>query len=113
MRKVLLFLILLAPWASAQEATLTSPVARPSEAKYKMQRVVLEAGEAYLTVSVQDSSNEEIRSITYRTVDVAGVFAAIDTVRSGETGGVLRRANFRLLGFLLDEGYLPPVSLVP
>lgn len=121
MRKLpLLFLLLLAPSVWAQEAALTVPVTREAEAKYTMKRISIEASEAYFFVSVRDSSGVEIREQVFRVPDapypsatIAGIFTALDTARASETGGVLRRANFRLLGFLLDNGYLPPVTLVP
>jgi len=53
-------------------------------------------------VAFRDASDEDVRLVTYTTGNVAGVFTAIDTVRSGETGGVLRRANFRILGVYLN-----------
>jgi len=121
MRKLLLLLLLLlAPVAWAQEAALTVPVVRESEAKYTMKRITIEAAEAYFFVSVQDANGVEIREQVFRVPDtlhpsatIAGIFTALDTLRAGETGGVLRRANFRLLGFLLDNGYLPAATLNP
>ena len=36
-----------------------------------------------------------------------------DNARAGETGAVERRINFRVLGYLVDEGLLTGVTLVP
>ena len=108
--------------ASAQEATLNSPVARPSEAKLTVKRLDLTATQAVISISVQDASNNEIRyfnvvvpdpSPATSTATVPGLVTAIDTVRATETGGVLRRLNFRILGYLFDTGYLQGVTLVP
>lgn len=111
---------LVAPIVAAQEATLNTPVARTAEAKYIMKRLDISADQAIFEVWVRDSNNENIRQVNFVVPDVShpgadipGVFTAIATPRATETGGVLRRANFRLLGFLFDNGYLPGVSLVP
>lgn len=111
---------LLAPLVPAQEATLTTPVTRTSEAKQTVRTLNITQAQATIEVSIQDSSNAEIRVATYvvpdaarPTATVAGVLTALDTARSGETGGAMRRANFRILGFLQDNGYLPAATLVP
>lgn len=124
MRKTILSILLLsfAGLASAQEASLNSPVARPAEAKLTVKRLDLTASQAVISISVQDSSNNEIRyynlvvpdpSPSTATATVSGLVTAIDTVRATETGGVLRRLNFRILGYLFDTGYLPGVTLAP
>lgn len=124
MRKAILSIILLsfAGLASAQEATLNSPVSRPAEAKLTVKRLDLTATQAVISISVQDSTNSEIRYFNVvvpdpapatATATVNGLVVAIDTVRATETGGVLRRLNFRILGYLFDTGYLPGVTLVP
>lgn len=107
------------------EISLTSPVNRPSEAKYKVREFSIYArpGEtpfAVIAVSVQDSGDSEIRyfnavipDLDHPGATVAGLVAAFGTARSGETGGVLARANYRILGYLLDEGYFPAATLVP
>lgn len=123
MKRLLLSLLLLtAVSASAQEATLNSPVARTSESKLTVKRLDLTASQAVISLSVQDSGSNEIRYYNVVVPDpapatasasIVGLVTAIDTVRATETGGVLRRLNFRILGYLLDQGYLPGVTLVP
>lgn len=104
----------------AQEASFNTPVARASEAKLVVSELTITQTQATIVVQVKDASNVDIRSQIYNVPDqarpsatVVGLFTAIDTVRASETGGVLRRANFRILGFLSDNGYLAGVTLVP
>lgn len=115
-------LLMTAVSASAQEATLNSPVARPSEAKLTVKRLDLTATQAIISISVQTAASEEVRyynlvvpdpAPSTQSATVVGLVTAIDTVRATETGGVLRRLNFRILGYLLDQGYLPGVTLAP
>jgi hypothetical protein len=40
------------------------------------------------------------------TATVVGFLIALGTSRTGETGGALRIANFRILGYLFDNGYM-------
>ena len=124
MKRIILSLLLLslAGLASAQEATLSAPVARPSEAKLTVKRLDLTAVQAVISISVQSSVGDEIRyynlvvpdpSPATASASISGLVTAIDTVRATETGGVLRRLNFRILGYLFDQGYLPGVTLAP
>lgn len=125
MRKILLAfgLIVLALPCSAQEATLNTPVVRPSEAKQRVRNFNISAQgvpQATIEISVQDSTDNEIRYFNVvvpgcgpQTATVAGIFLALDTVRATENAGQLRRSNFRLLGYLFDQGCLPGVTLVP
>jgi hypothetical protein len=107
------------PLAVAQEATINAPAARPAEAKYTVEVIQMTASDWYVLVSVKDASNNEIRKAAFGddpahpTATVSALLTAIDTVRTSETGTVLRRANFRILGFLVDQGYLVGVTLVP
>lgn len=119
----LLFVSLLSGTAFGQQATLQTPVARNSEDNYRTESVFFtrdSGGRWDITVSVRDSSGTEIRRIGYSGPDAshAGATAlalvtALDTARSGETGSAARRADFRVLGFLSDQGYLPAATLVP
>lgn len=104
------------------EATLNSPVPRTSEAKYALRVVVLDFANnaGHIEALVQDATNAEIRRVSYHVPDAAfpsatwpGLLSALGTARSGETGGAERRGNFRILGFLSDNGYLSGVTLVP
>lgn len=123
MKRILSLLLLsLAGLASAQEATINSPVARPAEAKYTLARtdINFDANTIVVTVNVKGSGNEQIRyynvvvpDSAHPTATFAVMLTAIGTARSGETGIPERRANFRILGYLLDTGYAPGVTLVP
>lgn len=123
MKKLILsLLVLFAVSASAQEATYNTPVTRPSETKLTVKRLDLTASQAIISISVQTAAAEEVRyynlvvpdsSPATSTATISGLVTAIDTVRATETGGVLRRLNFRILGYLLDTGYLPNVTLAP
>jgi hypothetical protein len=124
MRKLIVALIVLisAGVASAQEATITTPVTRTSEAKYTIAEfhVVVSPLAAQVEVAVKDSGNVEIRRITAKVPDpthagasVAGLNTAMMTIRATETGTDLRKQQFRILGYLSDQGYLSGVTLVP
>lgn len=123
MRKTIFsLLILIAASASAQEATLNTPVSRPSESKLTVKRLDLTANQAVISLSVMDAASSEIRyynvavpdaSPATSTATVAGLVTAIDTAAPSETGGVLRRLNFRILTYLQGQGYIPNVTLVP
>lgn len=122
---ILIAVLFIATSLSAQEATLNTPVtftARTPKAKIVVDSLTITATTARIDVIVKDSANADIERIQYNIPDVAfpsatvpGVFTALDTIRAGETGTVLRRANFRLLGFLQDNGFFAttPVTLVP
>lgn len=116
----LVVLLMVSAGLMAQDASLSAPVARNSEAKMTVRSFCASQSAVGIEVSVQDAGNAEIRVQGYTVPDaahpsatVAGFFTAIGTTRGGETGGVLRRANFRILGFLTDNGYLPASTLNP
>lgn len=116
MKKLLsLALLLFAASASAQqpEATLQTPVARSSEAKYRVQEFSVNASQALVTIEVRDSTENIIRTFAVVDPDAAAFITALDTVRATETGGALRRVNFRILGRLLDAALITGVTLVP
>ena len=108
----------------AQDAALTSPVVQ-TQAKYKVRSFLVEnppvgSPSALVIVSSQDSGNSEIATIPYRIPDparpsatFAGLSTAMVTVRATETGSDARKLAFRILGYLLDNGYLPAVTLNP
>src|SRR5687767_14325934 len=124
MLKKLFVLILLAAPVSAQQATLSTPVARNSEHNLRVESIYMtrDAGGRWeMVVSVRDSGGVEIRRDSYTGPDAAHPGATVAacntavvwTVRSGETGTNARKTDFRALGFLADQGYLPAVTLVP
>jgi hypothetical protein len=119
----LLFLVALTGLAYAQQATFTAPVTPPAENNLRPEAVYItrDAGGRWeVTLSVRDSGGTELRRLTYSGPDAAHpgatalAFAtAYDTARSGETGTIPRRLDFRTLGFLADQGYISGVTLVP
>ena len=109
----LTFALVLATVALAQEATLQTPVPRPSEAKYRVHEVAINAGGVIVTLQVRDSSESPIRNVEVIDSDASAFLTAMDTVRPTETGGVLRRMNFRILGRLADASLISGVTLVP
>lgn len=123
MKKLLLsLLILFAVSASAQEATLNSPVARPSATKITIKEINIRQTQVVVSISTQTAAGEETKysnlvipdsSPATSTATVVGFITAFDTVRATETGSALRRFQFRVLGYLFDTGYLPGVTLVP
>lgn len=121
----LAILVLLAAPAFAQQATLQTPVARASEDNYRLESYygTRDAGGRWeIIVSVNDSSGNEIRRVSFTgpdpahaTATAAAFNSALITVRASETGTDVRKATFRLLGFLKDQGYAPisTATLVP
>lgn len=109
--------------AFSQEATLTTPVTHASEAKYKIRAFTVlnpVGGSVAATVelSSQDSSNNEITTLTYTvpgcgTSTISGLAGAMNVARSGETGAEARKQAFRILGYLKDVNCLPANTLVP
>lgn len=121
MRKLILLILLsLASVVVAQELTLNSPVPRPAEAKLVMSKLEITATQVLAEIKVRGSADEEIRYFNlvipdpdHPSATVAGFFTAMQTIRATETGGVMRRTNFRILGYLSDSGYLPGATLAP
>ena len=110
--------------AFAQEATINTPITRNSEAKYKITLFVVSTSPATanVEVAVQDSSNNEIRRVmnvipdpAHTGATVTGLITAMITVRATETGTDTRKIQFRVLGYLSDQGYFTgtPITLVP
>lgn len=102
------------------DATLSTPITRSSETKYTARSFACSQIAAGIECSVQDAGSNETRVVSFRvpdpthpTADVNGFLSAIGTARGGESGTVLNRANFRILGFLVDNGYIAGVTLNP
>lgn len=128
MKRTILSLLVLvsASLASAQQATLNTPVTRTAEDNYKVGELNIrsnagaQTAQVLLTVSVQDSASNEIRRFNvvipdpaHPTATVAGFVSALINTRATETGSDPRKANFRVLGYFSDQGYFPGVTLVP
>lgn len=126
MRKLIAALSILValsgPYAVAQQATLPVPVTRAAEDNLGVASVYKTrdgGGRWEIYVSVRDSVGNEIRRQSFTGPDASHAGATIlalqtaeRTARSGETGGVGRTSDFRLLGFLFDNGYISG-TLVP
>src|SRR5688572_16557294 len=102
--------------------TLATPVTRSSETKYTVDRLdIRRSGQAFVEVVAQDSGGlEDIRRFAFTVPDtahpsatLANFIGALLNARSGETGTNARRANFRVLGYLVDQSYLPAGTLNP
>jgi len=120
-KRAFLFVILLgAAIVGAQQANLNTPIQPPSEARYEVNSLFVNANGAVIVVDVKSSGGVTLRSFNLDVPDaahpsatVAGIFTALDSAVPGETGGVLRRANARLLNYAIDNGYLTGVTLAP
>lgn len=120
--QVIALLLVFSGLASAQDASLSSPVAQPSEAKLVLQRFDCNfaANQCVISLNVMDSGkttviryfNLTVPDSTHPTATFPGILAAAGTTRATETGGAERRANFRIIGYLFDQGYLPQVASV-
>lgn len=120
MKKILLSLVLLcAVSASAQDATLTVPVSK-TITKYVTSSFSMDVAQASIVVDQKDAGGNTLSTVSFLVPDsahptatLANFVTAFTTARGGETGGVLRRLNFRILGYLFDQGYLPAATLNP
>src|SRR5678815_2719615 len=125
MRKLIPLLIvglLGLPAIFAQEVTLTSPVVRNNGTKYTISLFVVSTSPATanIEIALKDSGNVEISrtmnvipDVSHPGASVAGLVTAMMTVRATETGSDVRKMQFRVLGYLNDQGYLPAGTLVP
>ena len=122
MKSLSLVLILgLGAFIFAQEADLNTPVTHPSEAKYRIRSFYVQnppigAATGTVDISVQDSSNNEIRILSLAvpgcgTSAIGGLLTAMVTVRATETGSDSRKLQFRVIGYLSDQGCLPASTI--
>lgn len=108
------------------DASLNTPVPHPAEARYVIREFNVYnpftgSPSAITLVGVLDSgSTVEIRKFTTVVPDAAhasatfsGLCTAMQTARSGEPAGSAGRLQYRILGFLIDHSYFPPVTLNP
>ena len=117
-----ILLLAFAGLASAQEITLNTPVTRTSEGKYTLNRFDCNfvTNTCVITLDVKDSGNNFIRYFNVVVPDPAhpsatftGMLNAAGTARASETGAAERRADFRIRGYLVDQGYFTAVTLIP
>jgi hypothetical protein len=123
MRKlILLTLILAALPIFAQQATLNTPNARSSETKIVIVdfSVKRDCACAYIVAEYQDNSNNATHQQTFNVPDpnvpaltLQGLVGAMDSTRATETGANTRKMQFRILGYLVDNGALSGVTLAP
>lgn len=119
MKKFLPILVLLCATASAQDITLTVPISK-TITKYVTSSYSMDAAQASIVVDQKDAGGVTLSTVSFLIPDadhpgatLNGFVTAFTSARSGETGGVLRRLNFRILGYLFDQGYLPASTLKP
>lgn len=92
--------------ADAQQFNLTTPET-VSATNAQVQQLVLTRTVALVTVEFQAADTTVKRTKEYSTsnaAELASFVTAIETVRATETGGVGRKLNFRILGWLFDNG---------
>lgn len=107
----------------SSQATLPVPVPRASEDNLRVESTygTRDAGGRWeIYVSVRDSGGVEIRRQSYSGPDAShpgatalAFVTAQMTVRATEVGNNARKMDFRMLGFLFDNGYLAGVTLAP
>ena len=127
MKRILSFLILsLAGLASAQEAPLTAPIAKPSEVKKVVGRVDLSRYPVYalVQINVLDANGDTSRYYNvsipaqaggdplHPSASVITFLNGIMSTQAGETGGISRRFDFRVLKYLKDNAYLEDTAPV-
>lgn len=115
--------LLLASTLSAQEATITAP-----EQITKARIVVLNVTEdfidcqcARITLGYRTAAGVLLPEHN-RVIEVGGAanlaqanayLTARGTARANETGSAMRRTQFRILGFLADQGIISGVTVAP
>jgi hypothetical protein len=123
MRKlILLTLIFAALPIFGQQATLNTPISRASEhhvviVDFSVKR---DCACAYIVAEWQDASNNATHQQTFNVPDpnipaltLQGLVGAMLTTRATETGINTRKMQFRVLGYLSDNGAMPGVTLAP
>lgn len=137
MKRVLVLIALLlgiAPLAHAQQATLTAPInvtvptgtTQVVQATHAIVTDVQESRDSAnvtIVVAQRDSGGNVLRRLSIvipdagsscPTATVQGFENARSTARSGEQANAgARTQNFRVLGYLLDQGCISGVTLVP
>jgi hypothetical protein len=111
LKKLLLFLLIAAPAAFAQEATLTAPetITKAVVTEFVIERA---SASARIRVEFQTAAGVGRRAITYQTANLTelnSLLTAVGTAKNtpqAETGSAQRRFNYRVLGWLVDNGKL-------
>ncbi len=112
---VLAILLFVAAPLVAQQATLTTPETL-SATKIVVASLSLDQNTANITVNYQASDSTTKRSLSYATVsqaELVSFLTALGSARASETGAVLRRMNFRVIGWMADNSKLLDASGAP
>lgn len=126
LRTLFLLLLVFAGLAAAQEAPLTAPIVKPSEVKKVVGRVDLSRFPVYalVQINVLDANGDTSRyynvSIPAQAGDdplhpsasVVTFLNGVMSTQAGETGGISRRFDFRVLKYLKDNAYLEDTAPV-
>lgn len=137
MKRLILGLIaalLLAQPAQAQDKTLTTPVTFANATKIKIDQFAFDrlSGNVSIRVVYQTAGNVDIPpqnlpggtltkfsipsaagSPCTSATTLSGLAGAMNVTRSGETGGNAQIQQFRIIGYLSDQGCLPAGTLNP
>ena len=120
-----LFAILLLAFSTsafAQQADLDTPITQPTETKIKIKNleILRDGPTVVVVVSFQDAGSVDVRLAQYAIpsgahpgASVGAFITAMLTPKVGEVGSDTRKLNYRMLGYLNDLLFLPPVVLVP
>jgi hypothetical protein len=126
----LVLVLLLAPFAYAQEATINTPITRSSITKIRIDSFAFTRSASSVSIGVvyQDATNADVPTPSLTTsftipsaagapctsaTTLNGLTGAMNATRSGETGANARIQQFRILGYLSDQGCLTGVTLAP
>lgn len=81
--------------------------------KLRVRDFACSQSQVLVNVYLNDAILGDLHSVSFTIPDsahpaatVVGFLTALGTQRAGETGGALRIANFRILGYLFDNGYM-------
>jgi hypothetical protein len=126
MKKLLLLLVLLAAPSFAQQGTLSTPetvtATKVIVAEIHIGRTAAQVDVHFLTAG---DAQKRSTTVVIQQADLASFVLAVDTARMpggglNETGGVLRRRQYRVLGWIVDNsrlvdesGQVIAVTLVP
>jgi len=103
-------LLLGADFASAQQATIISPVA---DNAYKVIEYTISRPNVVVRLRITDASDNSKQFVTIVDNDTAAFYQALDTPVVNESGGIIRKREARVLKRLLDAGLLPGVNIQP
>ena len=115
--------IFLAASATAQQATITATDQTPVATKMIVSNIDVnrDCTCAFVEVVYQNASSSDLTRTRYAIpadplnpgTELQTFIGALISVRTGETGVNSRKANFRVLGYLVDAGRITGVTLVP